>query len=380
MPPARTALVIGGGIGGLATALSLRQAGWTPRVFERASVVQEVGAGIALWSNGLRALDRLGVGAEVRRRGRLHDGGAIRSDSGRVLMNLSLPDPEMGGQWMGCMIHRADLLSALAEAVGPDAIRTGAEVREVRQDASGVTAVFADGSTESGDLLIGADGIRSAVRTALFGDVPLRYAGYTVWRWVAPFPTDRAVSGETWGSGARFGHLALPGERVYAYATADASPGGKGAAGEIPELRRLFSGWHAPIADVIAAAEEGQVLRHDCYDIRPLERWSVGRCALLGDAAHAMTPNLGQGACQALEDAVILGRWLGQEPDVTAALREYEKERLPRTTRYQNQSWTAGAMGQWSRPLAVAFRNFAARHVFSRLQGLQMKELNRVTL
>jgi 2-polyprenyl-6-methoxyphenol hydroxylase-like FAD-dependent oxidoreductase len=376
------ALIIGGGIGGLATALSLRKAGLTVEVFERAPALEEVGAGIALWANGLRALDRLGVGEAVRAAGRLHDGGAIRSANGRVLLDLagfSLPGGE-GGGWLGCMTHRADLLSVLADAVGASTVHTGREFQrlELRQDR--VTAAFSDGSVAEGDVLVGADGIHSEVRASLQGPVPLRYAGYTVWRWVAAFDEARVLTGETWGAGARFGQAALPGNRVYAYAAADAAPGGRGAAGERRELERLFGSWHDPIPALIEAADPEAILRHDCYDMRPLRAWGSGRCTLLGDAAHAMTPNLGQGACQALEDAVVLGRCVAPGGDVSAALRAYERERRRRTARFQNRSRSAGAMGQWASPLAVRTRSFLARRLLPHLQRAQMREMLDVEL
>lgn len=372
-------LVIGGGIGGLATALGLRQAGWEVEVFERAPALREVGAGIALWSNGLRALDRLGVGDAVRTAGLLHDGGAIRSAGGDVLLRLGAGAEGAVGA-LGCMIHRADLLDVLARAVGASTVRTGRTLHALEQEHGRVVAHFTDGSRAEGDLVVGADGIHSAVRTALFGEIPPRYAGYTVWRWVAPFPIERTHPGETWGSGARFGHAALPGGRVYVFATCDMPEGWKAARGERAELERIFGGWHAPIPDLVAGAPEGAILRNDCHDLPPLRAWGRGRVTLLGDAAHAMTPNLGQGACQALEDAVVLARWLGRGGDPESALRSYEAERRPRAVGFQKRSWSAGVVGQWAHPVAVRARELLARHVMSRLQGAQLRALEAVEL
>ena len=372
------AVIVGGGIGGLATAISLRRAGWEVEVLERAPALAEVGAGIALWANGLQALDRLGVGERVRAAARRHDGGAIRNAAGDTLMVLSEPDTSAADEWLGGMIHRADLLAALADAAG--AVRTGAEVVGVAPSGDAVVTTLADGSTVESDVAVGADGIRSAVRRSILGDVPLRYAGYTVWRWVADFPSERLLAGETWGPGARFGQAALADGRAYVYATCDAPPGQHGAQGELPLLRERFASWHAPIPDLVNAAAEAEILRNDCFDIRPLRAWGRGRVTLVGDAAHAMTPNLGQGANQALEDAVVLGRCLARERDPERALRGYEAERRPRAARFQRRSWSAGALGQWSHPAAVRLREMLARRVLSRLQGRAMRTMQRVEL
>jgi len=368
-------VIVGGGIGGLAAAVALRAAGWDVAVFERAPVIQEVGAGLSVWANGLRALARLGVGAEVRAAARRYDGGAFRNAAGDTLFNVAPPDTMAPGQWLGAMIHRADLLAALARAAGEDTVRTGAEVAAVEPCGERVVAHFKDGSEVEADALVGADGIRSTVRRYIVGEVAPRYAGYTVWRWVTAFPAAKVLPGETWGAGARFGQARLPGDRAYVYATHDAPAGEHGASGEVAEIRRLFAGWHAPIPDLIDAVPEADILRNDCYDIRPLRVWGSGRVTLLGDAAHAMTPNLGQGACQALEDAVALGRCLTQPADVERAFRQYESERRKRAIGFQRRSWSAGVIGQWRHPLAVRVREMLARTVFARMSARQMREL-----
>lgn len=371
----RHAVIVGGGIGGLAAALGLRAAGWEVTVLERAPRMEEVGAGISIWANGLRALDRLGVGEAVRAAAVPYHGGAIRTSAGDTLFEVAPPETLPGGEWFGAMIHRADLLAVLAGAVGVEGIRTGSEVAGIETSGEGVVARLADGSEVAGDVLIGADGIRSTVRREILGEVAPRYAGYTIWRWVAPFPGARIRPGESWGSGARFGQAALPGERAYVYATLTAPAGGRGAAGERAELERVFSHWHHPIPDLIAAAPEDAILRNDAYDIPPLPSWGRGRVTLLGDSAHAMTPNLGQGACQALEDAVALSDRLGNAPDVERALRGYETQRRRRAASFQRRSRSAGAVGQWRHPLALRARELLARVVLSRLSEREMRAI-----
>jgi 2-polyprenyl-6-methoxyphenol hydroxylase-like FAD-dependent oxidoreductase len=371
----RNALVIGAGIGGLAAALGLRRAGWSVSVFERAPEIAEVGAGIAIWANGLRTLDALGVGAAVRALG-LPDGeGWLRDWRGAPLLPLATAEARARYPELGLMLHRADLHALLLEALGRDAVRLDARLVDLADDGEGVEAVFADGTRARGDLLVGADGLHSVVRARLHGEAPPRYAGYTAWRAVVPFDAARLRPGESWGRGARFGHAPLPDGRVYMFATRNAPAGERGRGGERAELLRTFGDWHDPIPALLDAVREEDVLRNDVYDRPVLRRWGRGRITLLGDAAHPMTPNLGQGACQALEDAVVLARHLAGGADAEPALRAYEAERAPRANAFVTRSRQAGAVGQWTHPLAVRLRTGLVRHVIGRLQPRQLAEM-----
>lgn len=186
-----------------------------------------------------------------------------------------------------------------------------------------------------------------------------RYVGYTAWRMVtASVPVDG--SSESWGRGERFGYAALPNGRVYCFAVANAAEGEP--EGGLAELRRRFADWHDPIPALLDAASEDSVLHHDLYELPPLRNYVECKIALVGDAAHAMTPNLGQGACQALEDAVVLA----QAVDDSGGLTEYARQRRPRTQMIAARSRRIGAVAQWSSPLAVALRNTAPRSSLAR--------------
>jgi 2-polyprenyl-6-methoxyphenol hydroxylase-like FAD-dependent oxidoreductase len=228
----------------------------------------------------------------------------------------------------------------------------------VDADRDGVTVTHTGGQARA-DLLVGADGLRSTVRRAVWPRAsPPRYAGYTAWRWVTPPLLDDADGGgESWGPGTRFGRAPLPDHRVYCYATANTPEGATSPGREAAELLARFGDWHDPIPALVAAAAHTEVSRHDLYELPDLDSFASDRVVLVGDAAHAMTPNLGQGACQALEDAATLGALLAEEPDVAGALARYDRLRRPRTQDVVRRSRQMGAVGQWSWPPAVALRD-----------------------
>ncbi|MFF3561281.1 FAD-dependent monooxygenase [Streptomyces sp. NPDC002574] len=349
------AVVVGAGIGGLAAAVALHLRGWHVTVLERARALEHVGAGIAIAPNALRALEVLGVGDEVRAMAAFQGEGGLRRPDGRWVSRTSgeAAAERFGGPVV--IAHRAELVALLAGRLPDGAVRTGNPV--VSADPDGQVAT--EHESFDADLVVAADGIRSVVRSALFPDHPgPAYSGFTNWRLVVPAPA-AYVPHESWGRGLLWGTVPLTGDRVYCYATAVTPPGGRSADGdERTELRRLFGDWHHPVPEVIAAAAPGTVLRNDVHHLAvPLPAFHRGRIALLGDAAHAMTPNLGQGGCQAIEDAVVLAHLAGPGDDTAAALAAYSAQRLPRTTDVMRRSRSVGRLTTWSSRPAVALRD-----------------------
>jgi 2-polyprenyl-6-methoxyphenol hydroxylase-like FAD-dependent oxidoreductase len=253
------------------------------------------------------------------------------------------------------------LLAALLSALPPERIRLGREWIRLEQSKSAVRIHFSDGSFEEHDAVIGADGIRSRVRAQLFGVSDPIYRGYAVWRGVAVYRGHAIRPGcnsETWGRGSRFGILDIGQGRFTWYATANtsmpAAPGQRAG-----ELLRRFAGWHEPIPALIESSE--LILENGAYDLAPLPRWTSGCVTLLGDAAHPCTPNLGQGGCMALEDALVLAKCIaakcasGDRP-IESALRSYESIRRRRTRHIQQRSLLMGHIGQWQNRAAVSGR------------------------
>jgi 2-polyprenyl-6-methoxyphenol hydroxylase-like FAD-dependent oxidoreductase len=354
------ALVIGGGIGGLAAAIALAKAGVEALVYERARAFQEVGAGISIWANAMHALGEFGLADAVRARIRFLRYSDVRTPGGAIL-SASASEERVG------VMHRADLLSIFVGALEGEyseasRLHLDHECVGFSQDAAGVTAQFSDGTASRGDVLIGADGLDSVVRGALFGKSAPRYAGYTAWRSIASLEASDVAACEMWGRGRRFGIVPMRDNRIYWYATSNALEGERDSPGQTKQhLLHLFRGWQRPVEQLIAASAEPAILQNDIYDRPPLARWSENRVTLLGDAAHPMTPNLGQGGCQAIEDAVVLAACLRGSSDVASALREYQGRRISRTSKIVLASRRIGNIAQWSHPALCFLRNTAVR-------------------
>ncbi|WP_309031019.1 FAD-dependent monooxygenase [Streptomyces alfalfae] len=364
-----TAVVVGGGIGGLAAAIGLLRIGWEVTVVERARTLDDAGAGISLAANGLRALDELGVGEAVRDASRGQYNGGTRTPQGRWLtrMDGSALEEAVGTPIMG--IPRSALHRLLRDSLPAESLSIGSEADSVEQSGPGTVRVGCGDTVLDADLVVAADGIGSAVRGRLFPDHPGPvYSGSTVLRAITEQAVDLPTDFElTWGRGAEFGHIAFHDGRAEWHAVLNL-PAGTRFADPLDELRSRFQTWHDPIPALLDATRPAAVLHHDVNELRtPLPSYTVGRTVLLGDAAHAMTPHLGQGACQALEDAVTLAAALTAEPTVEAALARYDAERRPRSQAVARAARQAGRMGQQlTHPLAVALRNTAMRLTPSR--------------
>jgi 2-polyprenyl-6-methoxyphenol hydroxylase-like FAD-dependent oxidoreductase len=365
-------VIIGGGIAGLTAAVAMARKGLDAEVYEQASELKEVGAGVGLWGNAFRALRVIGLADEVVRLAGEPAGSGVRRPDGAWL--LYQPYEIMQKRWGAgfASVHRAELHRLLADQLDPSAIHLDARCTEISDAGNVVRARFADGREVEADVLVGADGAHSVVRPALLGPAPIRYRGYTSVGALTPagsVPLPRDGS-ETWGRGIRFGVAPTSGERVVWYAVWKAPAGGAGVSTE--HLIRLFGGWHEPVRAVIEATPADTTVRKDVYDRLPGRTWTRGRVALIGDAIHLMTPDLGQGACQAMVDAVTLADCLAQAGSPGAALLSYQQRR------WRNAAFTTllarsfGNMGQLDRQLTCGARNALVRAMPLSLQLRQL--------
>ena len=334
------ALVIGGGIGGMATAIALERAGLEAIVFEQSAELAEIGAGIGMHANAMRVLNRFGAGDFVRSHGARVDSGEWRRlDSGETIFTQEYAGmAELYGEHYICM-HRADLHEGLYRLVAPERIRLGARLVSFEERADGVVATLESGEQAHGDLLIGADGLRSTVRRQLFGEQPARFTGFAAWRGIIPasaMPPGFAGRIVTWPGPGRHGmtYPIRPTQQTFNgfVPTGEILREEWGPSGDLDDLRRSFAGATEEVLEIIDLISEALIT--PIYFRDPLPRWSSERVVLLGDAAHPTPPSAGQGGAMALEDAVTLAACLkraGGPAGLRGALAEFAARRQART-------------------------------------------------
>lgn len=334
------AVIIGGGIAGLATGAALHRLGWDVSIRERSTALPRNGTALGMWPEAMAALDSLGVGDRVRERGVLCRGGTILRSDGRVLGRV-------GRNGQVVLVSRVELLEALYATLPAGAVEWGAPLDEEPEP--------------SADLVIGADGIRSATRARWWADDPVRPLGTVAYRGVLPGRVTGVT--ETWGRGALFG-ITPAGEQTTNWFAAFRLEDERADAREdlAAQLRRMFGSWHPAVAELVTRLGPGDIDRRVLYDVAVPPSLVRGRTVLVGDAAHAMAPNLGRGACESLLDAQALARELARTDDIPAALRRYDRARRARSravvgaARVLNRVATA--------PRHVRLRDTAARLAF----------------
>ena len=338
--------IIGGGIGGLTAALALQQSGFQAEVFEQAPELLEVGSAIAIWSNAMRVLQRLQLAEKIFECAGVVEELRWMDQNGFLLNRVSIADDKTPA----VALHRSDLQRTLRQALPQSSIHLGHTLVAHQQQGDRMIATFTNGRSVESDFLIGADGVHSRVRAQFINDGEPLNRGYTIWRGTSPVTPGAIPPGigmELYGRGKRFGIGPVGLGRTGWWAAANADDADK--------LLDLFAGWYAPVMELIEATPPRTILKTGATDREPNKRWGTGRMTLLGDAIHPTTPNLGQGGCQAMEDALVLARCFEKHGTTEEALRNYEHLRHFRTATLTRISRYYGRVGQleniWARAL-----------------------------
>lgn len=351
--------IIGAGIGGLTLALVLKKKGIAARIYESASAIKPVGAGIILANNAMQVFRQLGIHHKIEQAGNRISYMKITDAQLRNISVVDLTEYEKKYGVHNIAIHRGDLQNILAQEVGMDAIQLSKKLTKIEKSAP-FKLLFEDNSTAESKIVIGADGIKSVVRNQFFEKSIMRNAHQTCWRGIStidlPKNYHRALH-EAWGRGKRFGFVKISEDKVYWYALANAQ---KGDSGSIP-LADLFGAFHSDILNIIHQTDQSQIMVSEIMNLQPINTWHSQNICLIGDAAHATTPNLGQGACQAIEDAYVLGKLLDLGKAFEDTFQEFEAIRRPKAHYIVHSSWALGKVAHWSNPLLIWLRNKALR-------------------
>ncbi|ELR73143.1 Salicylate hydroxylase [Fulvivirga imtechensis AK7] len=367
-------IIAGAGITGLTTALSLQKMGIPFHIYEKAPRMEPVGAGIWVAPNAMKVFEWLDIAREVKQAGVQLDRVQI---AGRDLKPLNpAVNLAIDGGYSITSIHRARLQEVLYHNLSAKKISLNKAYVNHEQTGNQVKVTF--GNTEvTGDILLGADGLHSIVRNHLFPDAKLRYSGQTCWRGVAKIRLDdhfRSSCIESWGRRKRFGFSVIGDSEVYWFAVKSMAPHGNNDSATLKEkLLDTFSDFAEPVSSIINRTPPDKIIRHDLYDLKRLDRWHTGNVCLLGDAAHAMTPNMGQGAAQGVEDAYYISNILSKVADPAKAFACFENHRRKKVDLVVNNSWRFGQLSH--NPLLQPLIKAGIRMTPKKILIKQMQEL-----
>ena len=365
--------IVGAGIGGLTLAIALKKAGISFRVYEATAEIKPVGAGIALANNAMQVYRHLGVAAQLNHKGTRISTVKLTDLNLRVLDQTSLLSFEQYYQLANIAIHRSDLHRILLNAVGEEYVELNKRLQHITHTSKGGYALeFTDQTTVEHEFVIGADGLRSQVRQLLFGEYPIRDAHQICWRGVLPFDLPEGyahVAIESWGQGKRLGFVELDNQQVYWYFLVNEAMYQAGT-----DVELYLAGCPLWVQQMIQQTPQESIHLDKIYDLQPFSDWYKDKACLIGDAAHATTPNLGQGACQAIEDVYVISRLL-ERYSLEEALSRFPAIRQAKAHSIVHESWALGKMAQWRNPFLVGMRNASFRLLPGWMKKKQMKKM-----
>lgn len=363
--------IIGAGIGGLTAALAFKQKGFNVTVYESATEIKPVGAGIGIANNAMQIFKKLGIHKKIENAGVKVSTMNITDHNLRSLSVMDLKEFEVKYGVCNVSIHRAVLQNILAEEIGFENIQLSKRLLKIEQTDK-VKLFFEDNSIETADIVIAADGIKSIVRNQLFDPSQIRDTNQICWRGVSKMAlpnqyTNKAV--EAWGKGKRFGFVQINNQDVYWYAVVNESL----VKQTENDLQDLFAEFNSDVLEIIENTSEDTMIKNRIIDLKPIHKWYNKNVCLLGDAAHATTPNLGQGACQAIEDAYLLAELYQEDKSIETVFEEYQKLRIKKAHSIVNSSWRIGKIAHIENNFAIYIRNLVMRSVPTSANSMQLK-------
>jgi 2-polyprenyl-6-methoxyphenol hydroxylase-like FAD-dependent oxidoreductase len=373
--------IIGAGIAGLTTAIALNKKGFKAVVFEAAPEIKAVGAGLGLAANAIKAFEKIGIADEVIKEGKCLSAFNIFDQEGKLITSADSTEISKKYGLDNFTIHRGNLHKVLLKNFDPKRIFTSKRSVKLELKETSVAVHFEDNTQESFDYLIIADGIHSPLRKSLIPGAKIRYSGYTCWRAVIDNPgLDLDAASETWGEDGRFGIVPLANNKIYWFACKNAPEKSLEMKGfKIKDIQKVFENFHSPIPEILSNTTDDQLLWNDISDLKPISKYAFGRAVLIGDAGHATTPNMGQGACQAIEDAVVLAEEVAANPEnLEKAFLSFEKKRLKRTHWIVNNSNAIGKVAQLENRALITLRNIIFRNLPKSLNEKQIEKLYKV--
>lgn len=351
--------IIGAGIGGLTAALALQQKGCKVTVYEAAPEIKPVGAGIGIGNNAMQIFQALGIQSAIENVGTKVESMNITDQKLAPLSVMNLRHFEQKYGVHNVAIHRADLQKIIAQNVGFDHIKLDHQLTHIETVEGETILHFDHQPTQKARLVIAADGIKSVVRKQFFPEATIRQAHQWCWRGVCDTQLPDRYLGkamEAWEKGKRFGFVKVSHQKLYWYAVVN-----ENLVSNKTEWPLLFKNFHADVQKIIAETATKNIILHPILDLKPMRNWHYQNICLLGDAAHATTPNLGQGACQAIEDAYALAQLYHPEKNVTSIFDAYEKHRQKKAYQMTRKSWQVGKMAHLDNDFAVFWRNLSMK-------------------
>lgn len=353
--------IIGAGIGGLTTAIALEQKGFKVRIFEQAETIKPIGAGIILASNAMQVYKSLGLKTLIESQGNSISSMNITKANLKTLSKIDLSYFENKHEVKNIAIHRGVLQRLLIDSLKSAEIYLNHKLKSVVKVNASYTLEFENDKTHNSNIVIGADGLNSVVRQQLFNNNHIRNANQVCWRGVTDFKLPepyRNELNEAWGNAERFGFVQITKNKVYWYALKSFKKDINECS--LKQIDSYFNSYNSIIKDIITATPKQHINTAEISDLKPTKEWYQDNLCLIGDAAHATTPNMGQGACQAIEDAYILSECLSKYETCTA-FKTFQETRLPKAHKVVQSSWVVGKMAHISNPVLRTLRNFMLR-------------------